>query len=88
MPKRNLRNYQRAILSNKNKPKIFNDKLLDQLMKLPDLFFAEDMETMSKAKLVLVMEGLDEASDFINDYLTESNYQVNHCYPDISDKKH
>lgn len=75
-------------MESKKRPKIFDDNLLEQLIKLPDLFFAEDMDSLSKAKLVFVMEALDDASDLINDYLTDSNYKVTHCYPDISDTKH
>lgn len=68
-----------------SKPKrIIDEALVDKLIKLPDLFFEEDMELHSKPKLVFLMQSLDEASDFINDYLTQENYSVVHSYPDIS----
>ncbi len=75
-------------MTKNKKPKIFDDELIDKLCKLPDLFYGEDLDRISPAKLVFIMNALDDASDHINDYLTESNHLVTHCYPDISDQEH
>jgi len=69
------------------KTRIISDDLLDDLSKLPDLFYGEDMDNLSKAKLKVVLEALDDAADFINDYLTENHFSITHHYPDFVDKK-
>jgi hypothetical protein len=61
-------------MSKERKPKIITPNLQDKLATLPDLFFLEDMDSLPKAKLLAIMDALDETSDFINDYLTDSNY--------------
>ena len=75
-------------MTKKKQPIIFDDLFMDKLCKLPDLLFAEDLDTVSKAKLVFVLNALDDSAEHINDYLTDSGHSINHTYPDISDSRH
>ena len=65
---------------------IVTQKIIDKLKKLPDLFYAEDLDTMNVGDLVVIMEALDDASDYINDYLTDNHYIQNHTYPEFPPK--
>lgn len=51
---------------------------------MPDLLYAEDLDTVSPANLLAIMEALDDAADHINEYLTDNNYGHLHTYPDIN----
>ena len=59
------------------KPTIFDDMLIQQLLKLPVMIQAENLDSVSKAKLLVLMEALDLTSDHINDYLTKNKHLVN-----------
>lgn len=72
----------------KGKPRIFDNKLLSQLIKLPDLLEAEDLDSLPKALLLETMHSLDHASDLINDYLEKHKHTILHTYPDIKDNLH
>ena len=61
-------------MSKEKKASIIPPDLQDKLAHLPDLFFVEDLDSIPKAKLLAIMESLDETSDYINDYLTDCNF--------------
>lgn len=75
-------------MATKKKARILDDELIDKLCRLPDLVYGEDLDLISPAKLIFIMNALDDASDHINEYLTENQHSVNHCYPDISNQEH
>lgn len=62
-------------------------ELIEHLKKLADFIYAEDMDTVSPANWLAIMESLDDAADYINDYLTDNNFNVSHNYPDIGRDK-
>lgn len=66
-----------------SKPKILEDELLEKLIKLPNLVYGEDLDTISPTRLRILMEALDDTADYINDYLTENSLGYVHQYPDI-----
>lgn len=72
-------------MSNK-KPIFLDPLLLEQLLKLPDLIYQENLDLIPKSKLLALMEALDDTSDHINDFLTDSGFNIllnNHNAPDI-----
>lgn len=51
------------------------------------MIYGEDLDTVSPANLLAIMEALDDAADHLNEYLTDINYSQTHCYPDVKPDK-
>lgn len=66
------------------KAEIIDSVLVEELKKMPDLFYKQDLASISPANLVAIMEALDDTSDYINDYLTDNNLGQQYSYPDVN----